>query len=96
MNETLRRELARLEEYNTSPSTRHPRRRNKRPRSTHGPTPPPAPQPAPHRDDVRVELSTRHESVQHQIVALREEVNSLRVVLQRIFRTGVSGLEHPM
>lgn len=72
MNETTRREIARLREYNASPPSvcTTPKRR---------------------RGDVRVVLDD--DTLRHQVVALREEVRSLRALLQRLFRTGLHGVQ---
>ena len=110
MNETLRRELARLREHNRSPSplTSSPvsqqRRALKRQRQDVEPRHendtsarlPDVTHHVPERQDVRVDVRPTEEHLQDQIVALREEVKSLRAVLQRIFRTGVNGLQTPL
>lgn len=74
----LRRELARLRTFNASPRRGVVKRRNRR-EEERGAT-----------DAGRVATTT--DDVTHQVVALREEVQSLRALLSRVFRAGSSGL----
>jgi len=78
----LQRELARLRTLNTSPRRGVVKRRNRREEVN---APPPSP-----TDAGRV--VTTADDVTHQVVALREEVQSLRALLSRVFRTGSNGL----
>ena len=104
MNETLRRELARLREHNETPMNetvthrRSPKRRrvDESVGSATLAVLPAVTKHIPTRSDVRVEMIPSHDSLQNQIMALREEVRSLRTVLQRTFRTGANGLQTPM
>ena len=104
MNDTLRRELARLREHNQTPlnETVTHRRSPKRRRvdesvgSATLAVLPAVTKHIPNRRDVPVDMSPSVDSLQNQIMALREEVRSLRTVLQRTFRTGANGLQIPV
>ena len=103
MNETLRRELARLREHNETPMNetvthRRPPKRKRVDESVSATLAvlPKVTKHIPTRSDVRVEMTPSHDSLQNQIMALREEVRSLRTVLQRTFCTGANGLQIPV
>ena len=106
MNETLRRELARLREHNPSPahtSSGSDRRTSQRQTigtdaqtDDHRANLPEVTYDIYARNDVPVNVSpVSDEPLQHQITALREEVNSLRAALTRIFRMGANGFQRP-
>lgn len=103
MNETLRRELARLREYNETPISetvthRRPPKKRRVDESVSATLAilPEVTKHIPIRNDRRVDMTPFHDSLQNQIMALREEVRTLRTVLQRTFRTGANGLQTPM
>ena len=109
MNETMRRELARLREDTHNPvctSAASERRERSAKKQRHEDNNgscntqwealiPDVTYHVPFRADTRVDMVPQ-EDLQHQITALREEVKSLRAILQRIFRVGVNGLQTPL
>ena len=104
MNETLRRELARLREHNQTPTSVTFQRRPSKRRRQDDDIPhydsftarlPDVTHHVPFRNDTRVDMVS-HENLQDQITALREEVKSLRAALQRTFRLGLNSFQTPV